>query len=174
MALAYRANDKVVHPAHGAGVVRKVVRRTIAGESRQYYLIDPLAHDGMEIMVAVDKVKLVGLRKASRRSKMRRTLRTLRGLPEQLPKDFKVRQMLISERIQSADPPLVAEAARDLAAFKREKDGRLGVTDSKLLKRARECIAGELAVVEEIPFEDALSRIDEGLMLEDETKETRN
>lgn len=174
MALAYRANDKVVHPAHGAGVVRKVVRRTIAGESRQYYLIDPLAHDGMEIMVAVDKVKLVGLRKASRRTKMRRTLRTLRGLPEQLPKDFKVRQTLISEKIRSADPPHVAEAARDLAAFKREKDGRLGVTDSKLLKRARECIAGELAVVEEIPFEDALSRIDEGLMLEDETKETRN
>lgn len=174
MTLAYRANDKVVHPAHGAGVVRKVVRRTIAGESRQYYLIDPLAHDGMEVMVAVDKVKLVGLRKASRRSKMRRTLRTLRGLPEQLPIDFKVRQTLISEKIQSADPPHVAEAARDLAAFKREKDGRLGVTDSKLLKRARECIAGELALVEEIPFEDALSQIDEGLMLEDETKETRN
>ena len=174
MALAYRANDKVVHPAHGAGVVRKVVRRTIAGESRQYYLIDPLAHDGMEIMVAVDKVKLVGLRKASRRTKMRRTLRTLRGLPEQLPKDFKVRQTLISEKIRSADPPHVAEAARDLAAFKREKDGRLGVTDSKLLKRARECIAGELAVVEEIPFEDALSRIDEGLMLQDETNSTQN
>jgi len=75
MALSYQANDKVVHPAHGAGVVRKVVRRTIAGESRQYYLIDPLAHDGMEVMGAVDKVKLVGLRKASRRSKMRRTMR---------------------------------------------------------------------------------------------------
>ena len=174
MGLAYQANDKVVHPAHGAGVVRKVVRRTIAGESRQYYLIDPLAHDGMEVMVAVDKVKLVGLRKASRRSKMRRTLRTLKRLPEQLSSDFKQRQMLVSEKIQSADPRRVAEAARDLAAFKREKDGRLGVTDSRLLKRAREFIAEELAVVEEIPFEDALSQIDEGLMLEDETNSTQN
>jgi len=172
--LAYRANDKVVHPAHGAGVVRKVVRRTIAGESRQYYLIDPLVHDSLEIMVAVDKVKLVGLRKASRRTKMRRTLRTLKRLPEQLPSDFKKRQILISEKIQSADPPIVAEAARDLAAFKREKNGRLGVTDSRLLKRARECIAGELALVEEIPLEDALSQIDEGLMLEDETNSNQN
>ena len=174
MALAYRTNDKVVHPAHGAGVVRKVVRRTIAGESRQYYLIDPLVHDSLEIMVAVDKVKLVGLRKASRRTKMRRTLRTLKRLPEQLPSDFKKRQILISEKIQSADPPIVAEAARDLAAFKREKNGRLGVTDSRLLKRARECIAGELALVEEIPLEDALSQIDEGLMLEDETNSNQN
>ena len=174
MRLAYRANDKVVHPAHGAGIVRKIVRRTIAGEPRQYYLIDPLADSRMEIMVAVDKVKEVGLRRASKRRTMRRVLRTLKGLSETVPSDYKERQALIGDRIQSADPVRVAKAARDLAAFKREKDGRLGITDTRLLNRAREYIAGELAVVEEISFEDALAQVDQDLKLEDDPSSTRN
>ena len=168
MALVYGVGDKVVHPAHGAGIVRKVVRRTIAGESRQYYLIDPLAYDDLEIMVAVDKVKLIGLRGASKKSEMKRTLRTLKGLPKQVSSNYKERQQRISEKLCSSELSQVAEAARDLAAFKREKQGRMGVTDNRLLKQAREAIAGELAIVEDMPFEDALTRVDEDLMLVDE------
>ena len=174
MRLAYRANDKVMHPAHGAGIVRTIVRRTIAGEPRWYYLIDPLADSRMEIMVAVDKVRAVGLRRASKRRTMRRVLCTLKGLSEAVPSDFKKRQALIGDRTESGDPVRVAKAARDLVAFKREKDGRLGITDTRLLNRAREYIAGELAVVEEIPFEDALSRVDQDLMLEDEPSSIPN
>jgi len=164
MDLVYSIGDKVVHPAHGAGIVKKVVRRTIAGEPRQYYLIEPLAYD-MEIMVAVDKVKLIGLRVAAKRSEMRKTLRTLRGLPEQVSSNYKERQQQICEKLRSAELRQVAEAARDLAAFKREKQGRMGVTDNRLLKQSRETIAGELAIVEDMTFEDALAQIDEGLML---------
>ena len=165
MDLVYGIGDKVVHPAHGAGIVKKVVRRTIAGEPRQYYLIEPLAHNDMEVMVAVDKVKLIGLRVAAKRSEMRRTLRTLRGLPEPVSSNYKERQQQICEKLRSAELSQVAEAARDLAAFKREKQGRMGVTDNRLLKQSRETIAGELAIVEDMTFEDALAQIDEGLML---------
>jgi len=171
MDLMYNVGDKVVHPAHGAGIVKKVVRRTIAGESRQYYLIDPLAYEDMEIMVAVDKVKLIGLRGALKRSEMRRTLRALRGMPERVSGNYKERQQRISEKLSSADLLKVAEAARDLAAFKREKQGRMGVTDNRLLKQARDAIAGELAVVEDMPFEDALARVDEQLRLDEEDPE---
>ena len=171
MALVYGVGDKVVHPAHGAGIVREVVRRTIAGEPRQYYLIEPLAYDDMKIMVAVDKVKLIGLRSASKRSELRRTLRTLKGLPELVSGNYKERQQHINEKLRSASLHQVAEAARDLAAFKREKQGRMGVTDNRLLKQAREAIAGELAIVEDMPFEDALARVDEDLMLIDKEEQ---
>jgi len=173
MALVYSVGDKVVHPAHGAGVVKNVVLRSIAGEPRQYYVIDPLAYDDMEIMVAVDKVKLIGLRGASKRSEMKRTLRTLTGSPERVSSNYKERQQQISDKLSSAQLRLVAEAARDLAAFKREKQGRMGVTDNRLLRQAREAIAGELAIVEDMPFEEALAKVDEDLLLgeEEESRE---
>ena len=168
MTLTYGIGDKVIHPAYGAGIVKRVVRKTIAGEPRQYYLIDPLAYDDLEIMVAVDKVKRIGLRNAVKRSEMTHALSSLMGQPEQVSTDYKERQELISAKLESGDPYQVAEVVRDLAAFSRLKHGHLGSKDTQLLKQARECLAGELAVVEDIAFEEALDRIDQALMLADE------
>ena len=168
MALAYSTGDKVVHPAHGAGIVKKVVSRTIAGEPRQYYLIQPLAHADLEIMVAVDKVRDVGLRNALKRTEMKRTLRMLNATPEKVSSNYKERQRRIGQKLQSSNLGEVAEVARDLAAFKRLRQGRMGVTDNRMLKQAKECIAGELAIVEGLDFEDALARVDERLMVDDD------
>ena len=167
MTLTYGIGDKVVHAAYGAGVVTRVVRKTIAGEPRRYYLINPLALDDTVIMVPVDRAKRVGLRSAVKASEMAR-MATLEGLPERVSRDYKERQQRISEKLDSRDPHQLAEVARDLAAFKRENRGHLGSTDTRLLKRARESLAGELALIENISFEGALARIDEVLMLSDE------
>ena len=166
--LAYQKGDKVVHPAHGAGIVKKVVLRTIAGEPRKYYLIDPLAHDDLEVMVAIDKVRLIGLRGASKRSKMRRTMRRLQKTPRDVPSDYKKRKQVIAEKLRSSDPYQLADVARDLAGLKTEKGGRLGTTDTRFLKQACESLAGELALVEEMSFDDALAQVGECLMLDEE------
>ena len=163
--LAYQKGDKVVHPAHGAGIVKRVVLRTIAGEPRKYYLIDPLAHDDLEVMVAIDKARLIGLRGASKRSKMRRTMRRLQKTPQDMPSDYKERKQVLAEKLRSSDPYQLADVARDLAGLKTEKGGRLGVTDTKFLKQACESLAGELALVEEMSFDDALAQVGECLML---------
>lgn len=167
MALLYAAGDKVVHPAHGAGIVRRVVRRTIAGEPRQYYLIEPLACNDLEVLVSVEQVGRIGLRDASKRSKMRKALRQLQSSPDEVSSDYKERQRRIGEKLQSTDPCQVAEVARDLTGLKRDKGGRLGTADTRLLKQARESIAGELAIVEDMTFEEALAQVDDALMLDD-------
>jgi CarD family transcriptional regulator len=169
--LAYQKGDKVVHPAHGAGIVKKVVLRTIAGEPRKYYLIYPLAHDDLEVMVAIDKVRLIGLRGASKRSKMRRTMRRLQKTPQDVPSDYKKRKQVLAEKLRSSDPYQLADVARDLAGLKTEKGGRLGVTDTKFLKQACESLAGELALVEEMSFDDALAQVGECLMLDEEAEQ---
>jgi CarD family transcriptional regulator len=169
--LAYQKGDKVVHPAHGAGIVKKVVLRTIAGEPRKYYLIDPLAHDDLEVMVAIDKVRLIGLRGASKRSKMRRTMRRLQKTPKDVPSDYKKRKQVLGEKLRSSDPYQLADVARDLVGLKSEKGGRLGVTDTKFLKQACESLAGELALVEEMSFDDALAQVGECLMLDEEAEQ---
>jgi len=173
MTLAYQIGDKVVHPAYGAGVVMRVVRKNIAGEPRRYYLIDPLAYD-MEIMVAVDKVQLIGLRDAMKRSEVASILSTLREMPNPLPIDNDERQEILDAKLRSGDTNQVAEVVRDLNEFERQKEGRLGAKDARLLKRARESLAGELAVVEEISFEEALTQIDKALAPVDETMEEEN
>ena len=166
--LAYGIGDKVVHPHYGASIVKRLVRRTISGATHRYYLIEPLALDETEIMVSVDGAKRVGLRDAVKRSVMARALRALAGLPRQLSSDYKKRQARIKEQLESKDLHELAEAARDLAAFRRERNGRLGVSDTKLLLRARDRLAGELALVEDISFEEAMSRIDDTLILSGE------
>ena len=168
MTLTYHRGDKVVHPAHGAGIVRKVVLRTIAGEPRKYYVIDPLAYDDLEIMVAIDKVRLIGLRGACKPSKMRRTLRRLQRTPKDVPSDYKKRRQVLGEKLKSSDPYQLADVARDLVGLKSEKGGRLGVTDTKFLKQACESLAGELALVEEMSFEDALAQVDKCLVPDEE------
>ena len=162
MTQIYEIGDKVVHPAYGAGIVKSVVRRSIAGEPRRYYVIDPLAHD-MEIMVSVDKAQLIGLRNAMRHSDLAEILSTLNASAEQLPPDHEERQQQLGEKLQSGDAYQVGEVVRDLTEFERQKEGRLGSRDARLLEQARECLAGELAVVEGLSFEEALARIDEAL-----------
>ena len=168
MTMTYGIGDKVVHPNYGAGVVTKVVRRTIGGGPRQYYLIEPLALSDTEIMVPVERANGVGLRNAVKPSEMERALTALEALPDTLSTDHKERQALIREKLGSQDPHQLAEVARDLAAFRRMRGGRLGAEDIRLLKRSRECLAGELALVESLSFEAALDRIDDTLMLTDQ------
>ena len=170
--LAYGIGDKVVHPAYGPGIVKRLVRRTISGAPHRYYLIEPVATDDTEIMVSVDRAKRLGLRKAVKRSEMARAVRTLAALPRMLPRDYRERQQRIKEQLESEGPNEVARAARDLAAFRRAKQGRLGITDARLLKRACERLAGELALVEDISLEDAISRINGILMLSDKALQT--
>ena len=171
--VTYTVGDKVIHPAYGAGVVTKVVRRSIGGSDRRYYLIVPLALDDTEIMVPVDHVARVGLRNAVGSREMARALTTLQGPPTQLASDYGERQQRVKEKIESRDPTRLAEVARDLAAFRRLKRGRIGSEDLRLLKRSREYLAGELALVESLSFDAALSRIDESLMLSGETLQPR-
>ena len=164
----YGVGDRVVHPAYGAGVVRRVVQRTIAGEPRQYYVIEPVSHDGMEVMVPVEQVALIGLRSALGHQEMSHILAALGGPAGAMSTDSKERQQQIRDRLDSGDPYQVAEAARDLAALRRGKGSQLGTVDTRLLIEARQSLAAELAVIESVSLDAALGQVDEALLLTQE------
>ena len=163
--MIYGIGDKVVHPYYGAGIVRRLVRRTISGMPRRYYLIEPVALGQSELMIPVDRAGQVGLRKAVRPAAMARALRTLAGSPGKLSTDYKKRQERIRDCLQSRDPERLASAARDLSAFMRSHRGRLSLVDVGLLKKTREFLASELALIHDTTFDDALTRVDDFLAM---------
>lgn len=166
MKLTYQVGDKVVHPVYGAGIVIGITRKSIAGDVRRYYVVDPMSYD-MQVMVPVDKAKASGLRDVLKRSGIARVFRTLQDAPEELSDDHKERQALVDEKLVSANPIEIAKIIRDLSWLARRK-GRLGTTDTKLLDRARSLLAGELAIALDVDVETALERIQRALNPEEE------
>jgi len=165
MKLPYQVGDKVVHPVYGAGIITGITQKSIAGDLRRYYVIDPMTYD-MQIMVPVDNVKDVGLRDVLKRSGIARVLRVLRSTPDELMNNHKERQELATEKLRSANPIKIAEVMRNLSWLERRK-GHLGAKDTRLLDRARNLLAGELAVAESIEIADALARIETALKLDE-------
>jgi len=162
----YQVGDKVVHPIYGAGVVTGISQKSIAGDLRHYYIIEPMTYD-MRIMVSVEKAKDVGLRDVLKHSGIARILRVLRSTPDELISDYKERQSLAAEKLCSANPIEIAEVMRNLSWLQKQK-GHLGAKDRKLLDRARNLLAGEMAVAEDLDLENALARIETALGLDED------
>ena len=165
MKRSYRAGDKIVHPVYGAGVITGITQKSIAGDLRRYYVIDPMTHD-MQIMVPVDRVKDLGLRNVLKRSGIAKVLRVLRSPPDEMTGDHKERQELATEQLQSANPIEIAKVMRNLSWYQKQK-GHLGAKDTRLLERARDLLVGELAVAEGLGIEGALARIETALGLDE-------
>src|SRR3990170_3061906 len=59
--MTYRVGDTVVYPHHGAAVIEKREKRTLAGQERDY-LVLRLTYGDLTLMVPADATDEVGLR----------------------------------------------------------------------------------------------------------------
>ncbi len=153
--MVFRQGDKVVHPNHGAGVVRELCRMNGTGQESEYYIIELFANR-LTVMVPVANATSLGLRQASA-DLVREALATLAGRPEELPNDFKLRQKELTEKLRSGDTRLIAQVCRDLTW--RSRWGQLTSTDARLLDHARSFLATELAAVRDCSTEEALAEL---------------
>jgi len=158
----FEVGDKVIHPAHGAGVVVGIEIKKIVETFNQYYIIDLVAAD-RQLMIPVKNAEAVGLRPIVSEAKMRRILDALRSPPDDLPHDFRERQAHIGGRLKSGQVMTVAEVVRNLFWLNWQK--RLSSTESRFFKRAKQMLAGELALVKGVAVEEAMKEIDDLLSL---------
>jgi CarD family transcriptional regulator len=152
--------DKVVHPNHGAGQVKGIEEQDLLEQHQRYYVID-LAVDHRTLMIPVSKAEEIGLRSISQQADLSQVWHTLGAATETLPDDYKERQERIQEKLKTGDAVKVAEVVRDLSALKRED--HLTSFDTKLLERAQQFLACELALVEGVPVSEAERIISETL-----------
>jgi CarD family transcriptional regulator len=152
--------DKVVHPTHGAGLVKGIKEQDLLEQFHRYYIID-LAVDDRTLMIPVSNAEEIGLRSISQKPVLSQVWHTLDATAETLSDDYKQRQKRIQEKLKTGNAIKVAEVIRDLSALKRED--HLTSFDTKLLERAQQFLASEVALVEGVQVGKAEQMISETL-----------
>lgn len=143
----FQVQDSIVHPDYGAGVVMEIKERHALGPRKRYYSIELLGQPGTTVMVAVDREKSVGLRRPTSQEGLGRLWRILRAEPGVLPTDHKERYAVIEDRFKDGDFFQIAEAVRDLA-WRREEKQHLTSVGKQLYETGLGFLASELAIIQ--------------------------
>jgi CarD family transcriptional regulator len=140
----FSVGDKVMHPQYGPGQITGVEHRELVEGFEHYYVIE-LLMDGSTLFIPMRNVEELGLRPVMSQARLARVFDTLRGMPQRLSKDFKVRQARVRKKLATARPIKLAEVIRDLTG--RNRRSYLTKVDRALLDRGRELLAAEVAAV---------------------------
>ena len=152
----FSVGDKVMHCAHGAGVITEKKEMQIT-DTPHYYLVIQMLSSNSTLMIPTDRAK-ESLRPVSERTTLRRLLTSeLAGEPEELSGDYKERQKHLIDKLKSGETIEWIEIVRDLT-FQSEQ-GHLSLGDRKLLDRAMGLLSGELALAQGVPLEEAEPRL---------------
>ncbi|MFQ5855645.1 MAG: CarD family transcriptional regulator [Anaerolineae bacterium] len=154
----FEVGDKVVHPAHGAGVVAGIEEKELIDEFTHYYIIQLTAAE-MKLMIPVRTAEAIGLRPVVKPAQIEAIYDTLQARPRDLIDDFKKRQAILVQQLKSGDIVGVAEVVRDL--FWRNQASPLSPTESRQLESAKQQLASELSLAEDIDVEESLAHIGE-------------
>ena len=150
--------DLVVYPNHGAGHVAGVEEKTVLGEERRYYIVY-IADGGLTLNIPADGE--TGLRSCADESGVTRALEILREGPEEMPDHWNHRLKQNQEKIRSGELSRVAEVVRDLSAYGGEHG--LSTGERNLLAKARRILISEVALVRDLPAEEAEALVDGAL-----------
>lgn len=160
--MPFQVGDTVVHPQYGAGVITEIQERHSLGPRKRYYSIELLGDVQTTVMVPVEKEESVGLRQPIPKSRLSRLWRILRAKPQPLPDEHKERYAVIEGKLQEGDFFQIAEAVRDLA-WRREEKNKLTRVGGRLYETGLGFIASELAGVQGSDVDTAEAQIAERL-----------
>ena len=172
----FKVGDTVVHPSYGVGVVVEIKRLRSLGSGKRYYSIKLLGQPETLVMVPVTKAEKVGLRPPIRQSKLSQIWRVLRADPEALPDKHDERYALLRDKLHGGDVFQVAEALRDLA-WRREERDHLTTEGKRLYEEGMGFLVGEIASVQSndpAAVEDQILRMLRESMRPDTTMLYRN
>lgn len=160
--MQFSVGDKVVHPGLGAGQITGVRRQELVKGFENYYVIEIPSRE-LTVNVPMRKMDELGVRLVMSQTKLAFVLDTLRSAPYQLPKNFKTRQEQIQQKLRTGLPVQVAEAVRDLTWH--QQVAHSTKKDSDLLARARQFLAGEMALLAGDEVDNAEKTIDAALAI---------
>jgi CarD family transcriptional regulator len=149
-----KKGDAVVHPSHGAGVIRDTQTWQVNGSERQYHCIE-LASGKGTLFIPADQVQEAGLLPVPGDAKLISSV--LRDRPRELSADYVKRQAGVATKVRSGDIKLVAEALRDLAW--RGRETRLSDGDAQLKAKAQALLASVHALQLDLDIDAATSQL---------------
>jgi CarD family transcriptional regulator len=140
----FKVGEKVVYPAHGVGQIEAIRSQAISGTEKRFYMLRILDSD-MKIMIPVDNVDAVGLRKVIDRNMVNQVYKVLRQ--KKIEADHQTwnrRYREYTEKIKTGSILEIAKVLRDLFVLKGDKELSFG--ERKMLDTARNLLVKELSI----------------------------
>lgn len=160
--MAFKVGETVVYPHHGAATIEEIVMRKIKGVNTEYLVLRVNQGDLM-IQVPSANVEDVGVRDVVDERGVEEVLDVLREADVEEPSNWSRRFKANQEKISNGDIVRVSEVVRDLS--RRDADKGLSAGEKRMLMKARQILASELALAREVDEDEA------GLLLDDVLQE---
>ncbi len=159
----YCVGDKVVHPMHGAGIIKDIKKIILGGVEREYYVVC-FAVGNMVSDIPVSGCEKIGIRDVISRDEAKKVLEYFRDSEVGDDINWNKRQRENMVKLKSGDIYQVVVVLKELMC--REKRKGLSTSERKTLSSARQIVLSELilsGVADETDIE---------LILEDTVAET--
>ncbi|QSQ08938.1 RNA polymerase-binding transcription factor CarD [Koleobacter methoxysyntrophicus] len=153
----FNIGDKIVYPMHGAGVIEAIEEKEILGEKQKYYIMK-LPIGDMKVMIPLNSVAEVGLRKVIKDREIDKVFEVLKSKKTAMSSNWNHRYRANLEKIKSGDIYKVAEVVRNLML--REKEKGLSTGERKMLENARQILVSELVLAKGIDEAEAEGILD--------------
>lgn len=158
--MQFSVNDKVIHPAHGAGRITGIEQRGQVSETTAYYVIE-IPAQRLTLHVPSQRMEQSGIRPVMAPGKLAGVLARLRSPGGILPDEAGARQEDVGGKIDTGRTLQLAEVVRDLTWHRRR--AHLTKKDTDLLNRGRALLAAEMALASDTEVAAATRAIDEAL-----------
>jgi len=165
MAERLKVGDKVIYPAHGAGVIEAIEQKVLSGNEQTVYVMKML-HKGMTILVPLDNVESVGIRNPISVKEIEGVYEVLkkRDPPSAEPLEtWNRRYRHYKEKINTGS---ILEIAGVLSRLhQRRKTGALSLGEKRLVDTAMDLLVGEVSCAKNMKEERIRREIE--LLLEE-------
>jgi len=139
----FALGDHVVYPLQGVGVINKIEKKTLRGNTSLYYEIF-LEISDMTVMVPVDKTEELGIRAIVESSEALAAINGISNKLEQVPVDWKARYQMNVDLLKQGSIASIAKVVQIL--YHRSKIKELPVQERKLYDNALRILIDETAL----------------------------
>ena len=157
---AFRPGDHIVYPAHGVGRVMGVEKQSVAGIDLDVFVIS-FEQDKMTLRVPTAKARSCGMRPLASAAVVTEALKTLQGRARIKRTMWSRRAQEYEAKINSGDLISIAEVVRDL--HRAENQPEQSYSERQLYESALDRMAREVAAIQKIDRDYALTRLSESL-----------
>lgn len=159
--LDFAIGDYVVYPKHGVGRVVEMETQEVAGAVLELYVVR-FEQDRMTLRVPINKAKSAGMRRLSNKATIQEAFTTLKGKARIKRTMWSRRAQEYEAKINSGDIVSIAEVVRDL--HRKEDQPEQSYSERQIYEAALGRLARELAAVEDIDEQSAMSRLEKVLV----------
>lgn len=156
----FEIGSKIVHPMHGAGIIREIEEKKILGEVKKYYILE-LPSGDMNVMIPVESQQSVGIRTIVDKSVILEAIEVLKQESSHMDSNWNRRHRDNMEKIKKGDILEVAGVVRNLMRINRVKS--LSAGEAKMLSNAKQILVSEIVLSCDISVEEAIKIVEEAV-----------